>query len=165
MCRTESNNLWIDTFLKYWRMLTKIDYVLYYKNVSKISNSISLPGKNFHREIITLPYIIYHLTYLVFAHTCVCMHTKCTYLRRTESESFLRNKGFFPVCSRYRLIWFTARVLLFSLCFWAVHQKGGVGNICYSLSMNEICELSVGPQLKALVARMKWRTVDKNMSS
>lgn len=117
------------------------------------------------REIITLPYIIYHLT-LVFAHTCMCMHTKCTYLRRTESESFLRrNKGFSPVCSRYRLIWFTAHVLLFSLCFWAVHQKGGVSNICSSLSMNEICELSVGPQPKALVARMKWRTVDKNMSS
>lgn len=125
MCRTESNNLWIDTFLKYWRMLTKIDYVLYYKNVSKISNSISLPGKNFHREIITLPYIIYHLTYLVFAHTCVCMHTKCTYLRRTESESFLR-KGFFlfardtvsydslPVCCYFHCVFelFIRRVVL-----------------------------------------------------
>lgn len=74
----EQNPTTCEYVSQHLRMLTT-DFVLRYKDVSKMSTSISLPGKNSDleiikkkkKEIIILPYIIYHLISSVFAHTCV----------------------------------------------------------------------------------------------
>lgn len=59
-----------------------------------MSNNTSLLGQNYNIEIIILPYIICHLTYLVLAHVCSNVHI---FGEQMKSVSFLKiNKGYFP---------------------------------------------------------------------
>lgn len=134
----EQNPTTCEYVSQHLRMLTT-DFVLRYKDVSKMSKSISLPGKNSDLEIIKKKKkkSLYYLTssiiwFLQCSLTPVCghlpnrTHLQGTALISREQCGFF----FFPPC------WLEISSPMISPsthghlhCFRAAHQKGVVANI------------------------------------
>ena len=111
----EQNPTTCEYVSQHLRMLTT-DFVLRYKDVSKMSKSISLPGKNSDLEIIKKKKrnhytTLHHLSFDFFSvRSHLCVGTCPTALISREQHSSLGNSVVFfffpPVGLRYRLLWF-----------------------------------------------------------
>lgn len=132
----EQNPTTCEYVSQHLRMLTT-DFVLRYKDVSKMSKSISLPGKNSDLEIIKKKRnhytTLHHLSFDFFSvRSHLCVGTCPTALISREQHSSLGNSVvfFFPPC------WLEISSPMISPsthghlhCFRAAHQKGVVANI------------------------------------
>lgn len=106
----------------------------------------------------------WHLSFdLLSVCSRVCELTKCAHLWRRNGEwtfSKTRNKGHFPVCWRFRLLWFHHPCVDIFHCVIELSVRRGPLSL-FSTSMSEICELSVWHELEVLEARMKCKVVDR----